>query len=61
MASSFFSGAVAVGSKWGLMVSGTVWDVTVDVWTVAASMWAVTSSMSDVTACIYDVHVICRL
>ena len=35
---AIFSGAVAVGSKGGLMVPGAVWAV-------AASMWDVTSSM----------------
>ena len=35
---TIFSGAVAVGSKGGLMVPGAVWAV-------AASMWAVISSM----------------
>ena len=49
---AIFSGAVAVGSKGGLMVPGAVWavaasmwDVTVSMWAVTASMWAVTSSM----------------
>ena len=43
---------VAVDSKGGLMVPGTMWavaasmwDVTVYMWAVTASMWAVTSSM----------------
>ena len=42
---AIFSGAVAVGSKSGLMVPGAVCAVTVDVWAVAVSMWAVASSM----------------
>ena len=65
---AIFSGAVAVGSKGGLMVPGAVWAVTVDVWAVAASMWdvtvsmwAVTSSMHNVTASMSDVHVLCGL
>ena len=47
---AIFSGAVAVGSKGGLMVPGAVWAVTVDVWAVAASMWDVTVSMWAVTS-----------
>ena len=65
MASPFFSWAVAVGAKGGLMVQGAVWAVidavcavTVSVWDVAAFMWAATSSMSGVTAFMYDVQVI---
>ena len=42
---AIFSGAVALGSKWGLMVPIGVWAVTVAVWAVAASMWAVTVSI----------------
>ena len=42
---AIFSGAVAVGSKGGLMVPGTMCAVTVTVWVVTASMWAVISSM----------------
>ena len=49
---AIFSGAVAVGSKGGLMLPGAVWavaasmwDVTVSMWTVTVSMWAVTSSI----------------
>ena len=59
---AIFSGVVAVGSKWGLMVSGVMCAVKVTVWAVAASMWAVTTSMSavissmlEVTASMYDV------
>ena len=53
---AIFSGAVAVGSKWALMVPGTmctvsvaVWHVAVSMWDIQVSMWAVVTSMSDVS------------
>ena len=58
---AIFSGAIAIGSKRGLMVQVAVWDVAAYVWAVTASMWDVTSSMSDVTASMYDVQVLCGL
>ena len=58
---AIFSGAVAVGSKRGLMVPGAMRAVTVAVWAVTASTWAVTSSMSEVTAAMYDLQVTCGM
>ena len=61
MASPFFSGAVAVGSKGGLMVPGATSAVGVTMWAVTASVQAATSSMPEDTASMSDVQVTCGM
>ena len=58
---AIFSWAVAVGEKWGLMVPGAVWAVTVAMWAVTASMWTVTGAVWAVISPMNDVHASCGL
>ena len=56
-----FLGAVAVGSKMGLMVLGAMCAIAVTVWAVAASMLEVTASMHNVQVTSGLMHPLCGL
>ena len=65
---AIFSGVVAVGSKGGLMVQGTmssvavaVWAIEASMWAVAVSMWAVMTFMLDVAAFVHATQVACGM
>ena len=58
---AIFSGAVAVGSKRGLMVQVAVRAVKVAVWAVAAYIWAVTASMWAATSSMSFLQPLCMM